>query len=202
MGLIMDIIAGAAAVGGGVIVKILADDAKEWTPRATGRLLALAVWRLPECRRERCAEEWSERLYNTPGVIGKLALVLQFQLSAQLLREADARARLDEWMEEQARTMAGIRSMAGQVLMSTNMGMRTEDLDEETLETHGQMMKDVLHEVIRRCDEIDARTPSLGLTVVGVVFTAKRRAGVWASAIQRFPRQAGKRIRNIIERAL
>jgi hypothetical protein len=47
MGLIMGIVSGAGAIAGAAVVKILADDVKEWGPWATRRLLFLAVRRLP-----------------------------------------------------------------------------------------------------------------------------------------------------------
>ena len=100
MGLIQAIISGVGAIISGVVVKVVADDAKEWTPWFTQRLLDIAVRRLSEGQRERYAEEWAAHLAEVPGVVGKLALSLQFQIAAFVAREADAKVDLPRFRGE------------------------------------------------------------------------------------------------------
>jgi hypothetical protein len=56
--------------------KILADEFKAWVPGLIRKLLAFAVYRLPEERRERYSEEWSSYLTEMPGDIGTVLAAL------------------------------------------------------------------------------------------------------------------------------
>ena len=67
MGLAATVLAGVGTVTAGVIVKVLADDVKEWTPKITERLIKAAVQWLPEDQRERYGEEWAGHVWETPG---------------------------------------------------------------------------------------------------------------------------------------
>jgi hypothetical protein len=69
---IMTIVGIAAAASS----KILAEEFKAWRPCLTKKLVALAVSRLPESKRERYNEEWSSYLEETPGEIGKMLAAL------------------------------------------------------------------------------------------------------------------------------
>jgi len=87
MDLIPAIISGTGAIVAAVVVKVIADDAKEWTPWVTRQILNAAVRRLPEGQQERYAEEWAAHLAEVPGVVAKLAVSLQFQIAAFGARE-------------------------------------------------------------------------------------------------------------------
>lgn len=170
MDLILAILSVAGALIGAVVVKVIADDVKEWTPWVTRRLLDIAVRRLPEGQQERYAEEWAAHLAEIPGVVGKLAVSLQFQIAVFEARELYAKAQLDAWQNERATVLAGIQAMAGEVLTLVG-GQRP--IDKDRLEQDTKTMQGALIEVIRRCDELDARRPALGITVAGATLIAE-----------------------------
>ncbi len=174
MGLIPAIISGACAIISAAVAKIIADDAKEWTPWVTGRLLDIAVLRLPESQRERYTEEWAAHLAEVPGVVGKLAASLQFQIAAFGVRELCAKARLDAWRNERAAVLAEIQPMVGKALALMEARGLTDEADKNTLEEHTKTIRDLLTDFTRRCNEIVARRPALGITVAGATFMADR----------------------------
>jgi len=174
MDLIPAVISGTGAIVAAVVVKVIADDAKEWTPWVTRQLLNAAVRRLPEGQQERYAEEWAAHLAEVPGVIAKLVVSLQFQIAAFSARELDARARLEAWQSEQAAVLAEIRTTAERVLASVKMCEPPNEADEFALSEQTSRMQGVLKEVIRRCDQIDAKRPTLGVTWAGATLLADR----------------------------
>lgn len=174
MDLILAIVSGAGAIVGAVLVKVIADDAKEWTPWVTRHLLDGAVRRLPEGQRERYAEEWAAHLAEVPGVVGKLAVALQFQIAAFGVRELDAKARLDAWQNERAAVLAGIQAMVGEVLALVEARAPIDEANKDVLDEHIRTMRGALIDVVRRCDDIDARRPALGITVVSATHIADR----------------------------
>lgn len=174
MGLIAPIITAVDAVLTATSVKILADDAREWAPWVTRRLLDLAVQRLPERRRERFSEEWRGRIHDAPGVVAKLVLAVQFLLAAQRALEDDARARLEAWRDEQAAAMTGIQASVSEMLTSLRPAGDREEADVETLLAHMETVESSFRDVIRRCDELEVRRPALGFTRAGAVFMTER----------------------------
>ena len=185
MGLIPAIIAGAAAIVSAAVVKVIADDAKEWTPWITRRLLDIAVRRLPNGQRERYAEEWAAHLAEVPGVVGKMAVSVQFRIAAFGARELDAKTRLDAWRNERVAvaTLVRIQAMAGEVLSLVNARRPLDEADEDTLEEQARAMRGVLKEFVRRFDELDARRPVLGITVAGANLMGERIFGTAYSKV-------------------
>jgi Bacterial sugar transferase len=81
MGLIIAVLDILAAITS----RQLADEFKAWTPRIIERLIKRAVQNLPEEQRERCEEEWSAHVCDTPGEIGKLIAALGFLRAARAM---------------------------------------------------------------------------------------------------------------------
>jgi hypothetical protein len=170
MGLIPAVIAGAGAIVGAAVVKVIADDAREWTPWVTRRLLDIAVRRLPEGQRERYAEEWAAHLAEVPGVVGKIAVSLQFQIAAFGVRELDAKTRLDAWFDEHVAALGWIHTIVSEVLASTGASSVVGEADGESLVELDTVTRDALVDIRRRVAEVRARRPVLGITLVGVTF--------------------------------
>jgi hypothetical protein len=66
-----------------VFSRLIADDIREWTPRATAWLIDMAVRRLPECYRERLAEEWRGHVNDVPGCASKLWVAVGYTIAAR-----------------------------------------------------------------------------------------------------------------------
>ncbi len=190
MGLIPAIIAGAGAIVGAAVAKIIADDAKQWTPWVTQRLTDIAVRRLPEGQRARYAEEWAAHLDEVPGVVGKLAVTLQFQIAAFAARELDAKARLDTWRNEKAAALVGIKTMVRGVLALTQARRPSDEADEDVGIEHVISMEVALRDIIQRCDEVEARRPDLGITIAAAALIADHIFGAARSKIRATARKA------------
>ncbi len=98
----------AASVAACVLVKVCADDVRDWAPRVSLGLVSLAVRRLPADQRERYREEWVGHVLGTPGTIGKVAVALGLQAAAlrmghgpgwpRLLGLRHLRASYEDWL--------------------------------------------------------------------------------------------------------
>ena len=78
----MGVIAMAAsllcAVALAVISRLLADEAKAWTPRLTEWFVERATRRLPLSQRARYGEEWRAHICELPGDIARLATAIGY----------------------------------------------------------------------------------------------------------------------------
>jgi phage terminase Nu1 subunit (DNA packaging protein) len=63
--------------------KLCADEIKEWLPWISGRIIRLAVGRLPEDQRERYSEEWHSHLDEVPGEIARLWTACGFLIATR-----------------------------------------------------------------------------------------------------------------------
>jgi hypothetical protein len=201
LGLILTITAGAGAVAGAAVVKIIADDSKEWTSWLARRLLNIAVRRLPEGRRERYAEEWAAHLAEVPGVIGKLAVSLQFQIAAFRARELEARAHLEAWNNKFF--AAAVKAHA--IAHETSVWYRAQGpMDAEDEARAQERMLDGLVDIVRVIDEAEDERPALGITVTNATLLVRdfiRDVRVWVlmprvAAYRRARRRAARRGRS------
>jgi hypothetical protein len=165
MGMMFAILAGVGAIAGAALAKVIADDAKEWTPWVTRRLLDRAVRILPESQRERYAEEWAAHLAEVPGVVAKLALSLQFQIAAVWARELEAKARVDAWRNEADVLMAELRDVVNESFPLAEVSGSTDN--EANANVRGKIPKAVT-EALGRADEVLTRCPALGITAAFV----------------------------------
>ena len=77
----------------GVMVRLAADDIKEWTPIIAGWLIDRAVFKLPEDCRDRWSEEWRcAILHETPGCLPKMAAAAGCVVAARRMRRERERA--------------------------------------------------------------------------------------------------------------
>jgi len=81
--------AGIFVVGvlGAAVSRLLADEAKAWTPRAVKTLIRVAVARLPEAQRSRRDEEWQSHVNDTPGDLSKLITAVGFIIASRRIRD-------------------------------------------------------------------------------------------------------------------
>jgi hypothetical protein len=71
-----------AGVIGAALARLLADEAKAWTPRLVEILIRSAVARLPEDQRERRYEEWRAHINDVPGDLSKLLTASGFIIAS------------------------------------------------------------------------------------------------------------------------
>ena len=77
------VLSAVSAVAAGVVVKVCADDVREWAPKLSAGLVGLAARRLPAVQQERYREEWTGHLRNTPGVLAKVVVAAGLQIAAR-----------------------------------------------------------------------------------------------------------------------
>ena len=92
MGVMVDFACGLAAFALAILVgtlsKLLADDAKAWTPHVTKAIIASAVKMLPERHRERFSEEWTSHINDVPGDLSKIVCALGYVSAARKFSSA------------------------------------------------------------------------------------------------------------------
>jgi hypothetical protein len=71
---------------GSIFSKLLTDECKAWLPWLTRRLLAFAVNRLPQRRRERYEEEWNAHIAEIPGELSKFVTAVSIIFGAVRMR--------------------------------------------------------------------------------------------------------------------
>jgi lipopolysaccharide/colanic/teichoic acid biosynthesis glycosyltransferase len=67
--------------------RLLTDDAKEWLPWITRRLIERAVNQLPQDERERHEEEWRSHVNEWPGTLAKIYIAWGFLSAAKAIHE-------------------------------------------------------------------------------------------------------------------
>jgi exopolysaccharide production protein ExoY len=96
MNLIIFALLGMLGVFGAVFSKLLADEFKAWAPSLVAHIIAAAVRKLPDAKRERFSEEWKSHVNEVPGDISKIAAACGCLSAAWKIAEAgplDARKR-------------------------------------------------------------------------------------------------------------
>jgi hypothetical protein len=164
MDLMTIIVSAAGAVVGGVIVKVVADDAREWAPWAARRLLDGAVQRLPESKRERCAEEWPADLDERPGVIAKLYTALSFHIAAFKIRNSDDKSRLEKWQKKRVFILQTIGLLMDAL---SDCALNHEVVDDAGAKRR-RMIEGELTKAIYRFSQLQAERPPLRLTKAGI----------------------------------
>jgi hypothetical protein len=74
------------AIASTIVARLLSDDAKEWLPWITRRLIERAVDRLPESQREKRREEWNSDVNEWPGNMAKVYRAWGFLSAARKIR--------------------------------------------------------------------------------------------------------------------
>jgi exopolysaccharide production protein ExoY len=74
MDLIFWALLGMAGLLGAAFSKVLAEELKAWRPSLVGKIIALAVRKLPSANRERFSEEWKSHINEIPGDVGKIVV--------------------------------------------------------------------------------------------------------------------------------
>jgi hypothetical protein len=97
---VLSILGVVAAILIPVAARIISDDAKEWLPWITRRLIERAVSRLPEGERERLEEEWSSHVNEWPGGLAKIYVAYGYLSAsksiAKLARFGESRPRITD----------------------------------------------------------------------------------------------------------
>ncbi|HEY2391222.1 MAG TPA: hypothetical protein VGK22_08605 [Candidatus Angelobacter sp.] len=89
MGVILAIPVFVLGIIASALSRVLADDFKEWTPWFVGRLIQLAVMRLPKSQQIRYSEEWRSHVNDIPGHFGKLWVAYGFFRAANKIAVAE-----------------------------------------------------------------------------------------------------------------
>jgi hypothetical protein len=85
MGALLAVLAAVGTVSLTVSATLIVEEFKAWTPWMTRWLIERSVFRLPEGLQDRCREEWSSHVLETPGKIGKLIVAFGFLRAANAL---------------------------------------------------------------------------------------------------------------------
>ena len=65
--MILGAVWGFGALVGAAVVKVIADDAREWAPCLARQLVLRAIDNLSKPLQDRYAEEWLSHVHETPG---------------------------------------------------------------------------------------------------------------------------------------
>jgi hypothetical protein len=95
VGLIGKVVLGISGIIGTIAIaataRLVADDAKEWSPIAVSWLLRRAVSKLPSARQERLTEEWRRYIQELPGHSAKVIAALGLQIASNRIRHQERR---------------------------------------------------------------------------------------------------------------